>query len=566
MRDAWCILLVAVIAAGFPRGAHAQDEDELDAPDVPDESTSEPPTDRAPSEGESTARSSSEPDPSPPTTTREPGATVSLLAGPERSPEVSLVLPPLHLERDTTVRTTAIFPLYFEREAGADRQWLVGPYFRRRSPTLDADVLFPFYWHLRGPTHRTVIVPPFWHHADEDGAHWGLFPVVAHGRDGARHYTLVPPLLAYARADARSALTIVGPFWRARDDDEVDWGLFPLVWGHDGPDRSHQIVAPLFFRFADHDARTVTTVLPPVYHRIRPDGASWGLVPILLHAHDESSTSWTVPPLLLHYSRGPDALRLVTPLAAYFDVEGHRTLITPLYQRHRGATELDAVAPFFFSWRDPRRYASALLIPPWLWRFEDPEGSTTVVFPFYARVHARGLYTTWLTPLFGHYRNHTRDAAGTWIFPSIEISHTPHSRTFNVHPLLYSTNGREGRHLVVAPLYWDFERYASRSRTTIFFPFFWRFRRGETVSQLAGNVYYRAGRDDGEPSWELHVFPLFAYGERGRAGDHWWKVLYGLLGYERRGPRATAQLFWVPFDVDGPDPATGRAPTVAAAR
>ncbi len=105
---------------------------------------------------------------------------------------------------------------------------------------------------------------------------------------------------------------------------------------------------------------------------------------------------------------------------------------------------------------------------------------------------------------------------------------------------------------MIAPLFWDFETYAERNRSTVLFPLFWRFRRGSTVSQLAGNTYYHAWRQGDVSGWEFHFFPLFAYGESG-AHDYWWKVLYGLAGYERRGEYARGQVMWVPFQMDGPD-------------
>lgn len=483
-----------------------------------------------------------------------PGGTTARLRPLDAppSPEDSrFLLPPFMMERRGDVRTTALFPFFWEREAPGDSQIVAGPYYRRRSTDLNADVVFPFVWSFRTPDSFTWAVPPVYSHRDEDGYDWGAAPFVFHGRSEDETYTVIPPLLTGSWADEDEAYTFAGPFWRVRSGDNVNWGVFPLLWTRQGDIASHLIAAPFLFRFVDEEDRTVLTVVPPVYHRITPTSAAWGIAPLLLHNHDEGGTAWTVPPLLFHYSRYGQDVRLVTPLFGYFGVGGASTLITPLYQRHRGDTELDAVTPLFFSWRDPREAASALVIPPLVWHFDDPASTTTVVFPFFGRWRERGRYTTWATPLFGHYQSQETDSAGTWIFPSFQFSHTPTSASFNVHPLVYSTSARTHRHLVLAPVYWDFEDYEDDSRATVLFPLFWRFRNGASVTQLAGNTFYRHWRERGEPGWEFHFFPLFAFGVP-RPGDHWWSVLYGLAGYRRQGRYARASALWIPFQVDGP--------------
>jgi hypothetical protein len=45
--------------------------------------------------------------------------------------------------------------------------------------------------------------------------------------------------------------------------------------------------------------------------------------------------------------------------------------------------------------------------------------------------------------------------------------------------------------------------------------------------------------------WQVHVFPFFSYGET--PDGHWWNVLYGLAGYERRGSMTKLRTFWVPI-------------------
>jgi hypothetical protein len=100
---------------------------------------------------------------------------------------------------------------------------------------------------------------------------------------------------------------------------------------------------------------------------------------------------------------------------------------------------------------------------------------------------------------------------------------------------------------VIAPFFWDFA--SPSSRATIGFPVFWRFADDDSVSQLVGNTYYHERKLSHGLDWEVHIFPLFSYGET--PSGHWWNVLYGLAGYTRRGDNVQVRTFWVPINVSG---------------
>jgi hypothetical protein len=166
--------------------------------------------------------------------------------------------------------------------------------------------------------------------------------------------------------------------------------------------------------------------------------------------------------------------------------------------------------------------------------------------------HEPGLYTTWASLLTVHSQRHDEDTGFTWVFPTLDLRHDPEKNIVNFHPLVYSRNEEDYRHLVIAPIHWDFEWRDEDYRATIDFPIFWRFRSGPEVKQVMLNTYYREYREDGADGWEFHFFPLFAFGKP-RPGDHWWNILYGLAGYRRQGSYAQTQVFWIPFQTDGPD-------------
>ena len=496
------------------------------------------------------------------------GTTVSYAQAPaDPSDTYRLVIPPLMIERRAGVRTIAVFPLVFDRQTPTDHELLAGPYYQRRGRGGDADVVFPFFWSFRGATESSWAVPPVYLRSGADGFDFGIAPLVFTGRSGHTVYTVLPPLLTVSWADDEAAHTFAGPFWRVRSGADVSWGVFPLAWFFSSDTRFTGVVPPFFFRFENREDHSATTVVPPVYVHTTPDSTYWGVAPLVHHFHDARTTSLTIPPLLFHYSHtapaegtsGSGDTRLVTPLGGYFDVHGKQTLVTPVYQRHRGDTYYDSVAPFVFAWGDDREQSFNLLIPPLFFHHRTPAASTTVVLPFYAHIGERGRFDTYVTPLAAHWRSHTRDAAATWIFPTIQLSHDEISSTFNIHPLVYLTSARTSRHLVIAPLYWDFENYQTDTRATVVFPVFWRFRTRDTVSQLTLNAYWHTSKSRGVSSWEFHFFPVFSIGGNS-VGDSWWKVLYGLVGYERSGAYARAQVLWAPFQVDGPEASEAAQP------
>ncbi|MBX3272535.1 MAG: hypothetical protein KF729_19910 [Sandaracinaceae bacterium] len=492
-------------------------------------------------------------------------ARAPVLYGPAPAPtgddDFSLVIPPLLYERAGGVETIATFPLFYLRQSRQTTELTIPPYYLMRGPE-EWDVLFPLFWFYRGAGHHTFVLPPFWHHDATDGHDFGIFPLVMTGRHETRHYTLIPPLLTLDwGTDGESRYTFSSLFWRVWENQTEHWGIFPFLWVENGERNSYTIVPPLFFRFEDRTERTALTVVPPFYHRDEPNGSYFGIPPLFHHNSGPNHTSTTIFPLLSHYSEEPDVQRLtVAGLFWWWRDHGDETIVTPLYQRFRGATELDAIAPFFFYIRDPRTDSTTLAVPPLVWHIEDPASSATVVAPFFARFEERGRSTTWLTPLFGNHENHETGDETTWVLPTLQVSRWHDGDAVNIHPIFYYESVPSHRHSVLAPFWWDLESFeGDRNRYTVLFPFFWRFREGNTTSTLVLNAYHRERtRADGSSEWEFHLFPFFSYGENSEGG-HWWKMFYGLAGYERRGQYGVTTLFYVPFQTDGPPlPSDGR--------
>ena len=225
------------------------------------------------------------------------------------------------------------------------------------------------------------------------------------------------------------------------------------------------------------------------------------------------------------------------------------TFVTYLYQRHRGATELDAVAPLFWWIRDPRDHSETLLILPVLARWSSPATSNTIVFPFFAHFDEYGRRQTWVTPLAAHTRDLEHGDNTTWIAPTFQYSRWRDGEAFNIYPFWFYEHVPSHRHHVLAPFWFDFEQLEKHDRYTVAFPFYWRFVEGVTETQLFLNTYFRRREWRGEDRWEteFHFAPLFDWGETS-SGEHWWRVLYGLIGFEHRARHDRLWLFYIPID------------------
>lgn len=433
-------------------------------------------------------------------------------------------------------------PLWFERRQPSltdpsqpDRASLFGLYYNRRSAERADDILFPLFWNLRDLESRTTVIGPWVQRVAPDRAdHW-LAPLYFWGRRPGGGYTIIPPLLTYFNHDADSGFNLIGPAfcsWSGGDScstssaTDIDMGIAPLYFsGHDA-ESEYRLIPPLL-HYHSFDKRELSSldIWGPVYRKHTESQDSLHVFPLYFSSWGANERHTTLFPLF-HVGHKGESHLWINPLFAHAKSElGYETLITWGYARYRGKTELDMITPLFWHYRDPEIGLDQKLLLPFYFSRTGPREDSQVVFPFYANFERKGLSeSTWITPLF----QHSTDLRG-W--------------STNIYPLLFL--GRDGfdTHTVIAPFFWDF---ASRSsRTTIGFPLYWRFAQDKHVSQLIGNVYYSEQRLRQGLDWQVHVFPFFSYGET--PDGHWWNVLYGLAGYERRGSMTKLKTLWVPI-------------------
>lgn len=437
---------------------------------------------------------------------------------------------------------TSFPPFWFERlqpslkdPSQPDRASLYGLYYNRRSAERADDVLFPLFWNLRDVESRTTVVGPWVQRVAPDrGDHW-LAPLYFWGRRPGGGYLILPPLLSYFNHDADSGFNLIGPAfcqWKGGDScfgdgaTRVHRGLAPLYFAGRDEESEYRLIPPLLhYHSLDLREDTSLDIWGPVYRKHSEKREALHVFPLYWSLWGEDERHTTLLPFF-HYGHKGAASLFVNPLFLNAKSElGYSTFVTWGYARYRGKTELDMYTPLYWDYRDPEIGLEQKLLFPFYFSRVSPRENTHVLFPLFANVERRGLSeSTWITPLF----QHSTDLRG-W--------------STNIYPFFFV--GRDGydTHTVVAPFFWDF---ASRSsRTTIGFPLYWRFAQENQVSQLIGNVYYSEHKGRQGLDWQVHIFPLFSYGET--PDGHFWNVLYGLAGYERRGSMTKLRTFWVPI-------------------
>ena len=648
-----CMLVFGMLVFGAvssPSPAWAQDEAEEDeddwgpgwdeedgeAPPRPDEDEGDPSPDETLGEEELGEEELGEDEEAaeeeviaPPTSDAPIGAgrttTFVVPPSPHAPDDFDLTLPPIfHYHRENHVTTTVVFPGFYLREEPGSSELVIPPIYHREGAN-PYDVVFPVFWWYRGTGHHTWIAGPVWHHEDATSHDFGIAPLVMTGRHEDRYYHVLPPLLTFAWGSADDDyLSAAALFYRIRDHDTENWGLFPFLWVRNSPTEEYQFLPPLVFRWRNPERDRTITIVPPVYLHEDPGETFWGIAGLLHHDFGPGFNSVTIPPLLFHYSEEvataehPGSMRLGTPLFLYMNERGSTTFVTYLYQQYRGATELDAVMPLFFWIRDPRDHSETMMASPLVWHWGNPGSENWLIAPLLLHLDDRGRSTTWITPFVGSHTNHETHDETTWVLPTVQVSRWHDGDAVNVHPIWYYESVPSHQFSVLAPFWWDFEQFddATRARReppgaepveevhagtrvatvdevleedddddtssaavpddgfgltsqrhtryTVAFPIYYRIVEDETETQVALTTYFRRREwlHEGRWEYEFHGSGLFDFGERSD-GEHWWRVLYGLIGWEHRREHDRLWLFYIPIDFGHAAPIEASGPSRA---
>lgn len=467
---------------------------------------------------------------------------------------------PYYENRKGDYRLRMVPPVYLEHTRGLDPQTGAATpqtdterlsallFYQRRSANIDADVLFPIVWRVRDHETKTLVLGPYAHRESPTEHDNWLAPLYFEGKrkDGGYFHSL--PLLTTSHWGEKSAFTLVGPYFRDRSLRDVDMGVVPF-WFHgdnndlDGGRKRYTIIPPAlyFHRDREYDESSLT-VIGPVISESNPKRDIFDVAPFFFSIHGKPETGgvkeahYTLFPFF-HYGTSPEKNLLVVPGYLRRVTPTADTLITPFYSHattRNNATSLTVAGPIL-----PIYYRSI---------DKDVGYDGLGIFPFYfGSSSPKG--RTFLTPLYGKVESYNVSKT-QWIFPNITYTRDTDGWETDFHPIIYMGRDKTSSHTVVAPVFWDFA--SPKGRTTIGFPLYWRFANNDdgTITQVAGNTLYREKRVSGGSDWQFHLLPLFSYGEN--PTGYWWKVLFGLAGYEKAADRKTIDALWLPIQIAGP--------------
>ncbi len=381
-----------------------------------------------------------------------------------------------------------------------DLRYFVGaPLFVRvQKGVKRVDVGLPLYIggedKVKGLRHRTLLPFFHWHASEFDNRRelWTL-PFV-YRRDQARQTRswVLPPLLTFSkRGPTRTLFSATPLVWRATDSlrASTTWVVGPWI-SHADPEQRINVLAPLWWNFADRRAGVSTSVLAPlaIARRSADETAVYTLLGGGRRAKD-GGFGVALPPLLTFASKRPQgrSYQVVTPLfwhiknpAAAAGKGSDHWVVPPFFYTSRvGEGRRSGLLPALtFTGREGTR--SYQVVTPLFWHFRDrdPERAhhTFVVPPFYVRSGKLG-----------------------WAFgvpPLVVAGRDPKYRYTVVPPLLSGdvTDLRDGRRLTVSPFFvrsarpgertlgvlglaWDVRREGERH--TAVFPLFYRRQVGE---------------------------------------------------------------------------------------
>ncbi len=473
-----------------------------------------------------------------------------------------LAIPPLFMRWGDAERSRTIAGPYYDVRDKDQHDFGVAPfYFGERKASGSGFDLVPLALtaHTFSREHDTLVVGPFYRHSRAGGWSGGLAPFYFGGRNGDAHYDLVLPPLFMRWGDARSELTVAGPYYDsrsrfghafgvaplyfgARDDDGTGYDVVPLAltgrwyspveqglvagpfYRHTRSDGWSAGLAPLYFggragasyydlapaalflRFGD--AATQTTVAGPYYSRRDGSGHAFGVAPLYFGGREKDGTGYDVVPLAL--------------TAHWFDREHDTTLAGTFYRHSRPDGWSAGLAPFYFGGRTGASYYD--VVPAGLFlRVGDAATQTTVAGPYYSRTDARG-HSFGLAPLY--FGDRSKDGTGYDVLPLALTAHwydRAHDSMF-AGPF-YRHTRPDGWSAGLAPLYFG-ARTGSSYFDTVPAALFLRYGDAQSSTTLAG-PYYDV-KDERAHSFGVAPFYL---GGRNAAGSGYDLVPLALVAH-----------------------------------
>jgi hypothetical protein len=440
-------------------------------------------------------------------------------------------------------KSRVLFPIFGRYEDAQESDTYVFPTFfrQRRTDGSKVDALLPLFWHSSGGGRATTVVGLFYDHTAEGVRDTGFFPFWFHARNAERSITVIPPLLFFRRHDFKTDQSRIFCLllWHASDKDGSSTTVFPLWWQARAGAKSHAVLFPIVWHFADTAAGSSSTLAGPLYWSAHGTARTYGLLPLVWRSSDPADGSHATGVMPFFYeAHGPKRATVMTPLLGWHQSETSRFnyggVVVPLWVSHTNLvteTHTTVVSPLLLYTRQ-RPDSSLTTVAGLFWHKHNVTSSMTLGLPLYYDFHDFDVSRT--TVAFPVFFRHANEMAGT----SLALA-----------PLYYSHATPEGSTTVGFPLYWDFK--GKDTRTTLVLPVFARWRRPGYVSTWVFPTYYHntgltlSGQPDG--TWRTVFAPFYDAAVK-RPGDFEWEVLGGLFGHENVGRNRYLKLFFIRFE------------------
>jgi hypothetical protein len=241
----------------------------------------------------------------------------------------------------------------------------------------------------------------------------------------------------------------------------------------------------------------------------------------------------------------------VPPLLAYsaHNMKGGLNIAGPMYCKWKGGPACDTrtadsmdlgLPPFYFYGKTEN--SEYEVIPPLLhyYRYDEVGDKSTNLWGPVLRQHSPDKETLDILPLF--YRSWGKNEAHTTVFPFFHYGYKG-NESLLVTPLFVAAKGQDGSSTVASwvyakyrgrteldmftPFYWQYrdpdiglerkllvpffyQQSSPRSKDTVVFPFYGRFRREGISDQIWVTPLFRHVAD--VTGWETDIFPLFWFG------------------------------------------------------
>jgi hypothetical protein len=500
-----------------------------------------------------------------------PERHVSIRTEEDLSKKLILPLGPLYIQKSPGMTRVVLFPLFFhDLKTGPGGRRFTGlfPFYTwRNDDGNSALVVFPLLWNFNLRGDFILLVPPLYVEKKE-GRFYRLFiaPALFVQTGKKVSFQFIPPVFFNFSGETRKFTTSLLFYRWSRGENNAS-GILPLVFWGENEGRGYSVVFPLFWRFSNTAYGTSKTVLPPFYYVRELEDWKAGFVPILFANRTGDVTQATLLPLF-HLRRGKEerSFLLATPLGWYVKNEsknarGGGLLLVHLYRSDE--KNVTVVAPFYFHKTVPDLMQSSTLVFPFVYHGRSPVYRNLSILGLVWDFHAYHEHRTYgVLPLFMHSKDLYRDKHLTWVLPTIQYQKNLEDWRFYIHPLFYLKGGSEKKfsvffplwwrfsepkklRQVFFPLFWDFKNLTIERRISVFFPLMLRYEKEESVHTAFLLFYHWKGMNMGRKSWKFAMLPAFGFG-RTEPDDYYWKILFGLVGYERSEGQKNLYLFWLP--------------------